>query len=477
MNNQNQLFSPRILNPVKINQVVVFSADEAIRKAAKILVDSAPWMNRVFLHDPMSASDFCSEEAFVMICDDTALNFLDSRRLRKRNKNCTIVLLTANKMIQISPHSVSSGKFPYTKKADMVFAVHAKDCSHKKIINSAIRAAEDHINILHYSEARRFVFLVVDDEPRWVSQFLPVLYDIIGQRADVKVTRTLEETLNFLFGVDTESEIDPENYKLKGHGDDVVCCILDIFFPKGGLLRHESGRDLIRLIDRYYPRYSKIIASKADEAKDFKETAFILPKGDRGSLKTLYRYIHDFSGLGDFIISDSQGEELYRARNLKDMMRILEIAEKDTKKGKKMNSMLEEYGKNDRFSTWLYMHGFKELADKLLPLHSRGQSMINLLKRHFRQEIKRVDDLPLVISGKEIFGITTLLEALRAVGPKEIQSLSELDYFSTWFDMKGFPELANELRPIHGTGTRVVKKLKETLEQWLEDQKKDRRKI
>ena len=287
---------------------------------------------------------------------------------------------------------------------------------------------------------------------------------------------TYEETLNFLFGVDSESQIDPESYKSKGHGDNVVCCILDIFFPKGRLLRHESGRDLIRLINRFYPRYSKIIASKASEANDFKETAFILPKGDRGSLKMLHRYIHGFSGLGDFIISDSLGEELYRARNLKDMMHILEIAEKDTEEGNKMRSILEEYGKNDRYSTWLYMHGFKDLADMLLPLRNQGYRLINMLKKYFSHEIEQTDKLPLVISGNKIFDIPALLEALFMASPEEIQSISDFDYFSTWFDIKGFPELADEFRPIHGIGARLKKKLIETTEQWLADKKKSRRK-
>lgn len=39
------------------------------------------------------------------------------------------------------------------------------------------------------------VKIIDDDEPRWFSQFLPVLYNIIGQRADVKLTRTYEETM------------------------------------------------------------------------------------------------------------------------------------------------------------------------------------------------------------------------------------------------------------------------------------------
>jgi len=106
---------------------------------------------------------------------------------------------------------------------------------------------------------------------------LPTLYNIIGQRADVMITRTYEETLNFLFGVEEEFLIDGRDYRSSGHGDDVVCLIADIFFPKGHLFNSDAGRDLVRLTSRYYPRIPVIIASKAKEAEDFKSVAFLLP--------------------------------------------------------------------------------------------------------------------------------------------------------------------------------------------------------
>ena len=53
------------------------------------------------------------------------------------------------------------------------------------------------------------------------------------------IVRTYEDALNFLFGVEKESDIDDHQYISSGHGDDVVCLITDIFFPKGNDLNSD----------------------------------------------------------------------------------------------------------------------------------------------------------------------------------------------------------------------------------------------
>lgn len=324
------------------------------------------------------------------------------------------------------------------------------------------------MNMDRYSRARRYIFLIVDDEPRWTSQFLPVLYDIIGQRAAVKVTRTYEETLTFLFGVGSEEQINQKDYRRRGHGDDVVCLITDIFYPHGNSIRRDAGTDLIHLIDKYYPRFPKIIASKASEANDLRSTAFLMPKGDPGSLQTLREYIHDFTGMGDFLVINKTGKVLFKLKNIREMLAVLKKAEKPTKTGQQLREILEAYGERDNFSTWLYMHGYKDLADRLLPKRAKGRRLVNLLRRTFEEEIERVDATPLVLEGREIFSLEELLETLRTLPPSKIQDYSNNDVFSTWLDRKGYTELAEEIRPIHGSGQRLEKILVEKTMKWIE---------
>jgi hypothetical protein len=461
-------FTPRIINPVKIEQALIFSAAEELQKAARTLKRDMPWVTPRILTSPAEAMQQPRGKATVLICDDTALNLLDTGAIKRKNPDLVVILLSSMKVISCSPPSVAVEKYPYISRADLIFGVNRKEGAPHRIVTSVVRSAEDLLNMGRYSQARRYIFLIVDDEPRWTSQFLPVLYDIIGQRAAVKVTRTYEETLTFLFGVGREEQIDRKDYRSRGHGDDVVCLITDIFYPHGDSLRHDAGTDLIHLIDKYYPRFPKIIASKAREANDLRSTAFLMPKGDPGSLQTLRDYIHDFTGMGDFLVIDKTGKVLFRLKNIRDMLSVLKKAEKPTKTGQQLREILEGYGERDNFSTWLYMHGYKDLADRLLPKRAKGRRLVSLLRRTFEEEIERVDATPLVIEGREIFSLGELLDTLRTLPPSKIQDYSDHDVFSTWLDRKGYTELAEEIRPIHGSGQRLENLLVEKTEKWIE---------
>jgi hypothetical protein len=92
---------------------------------------------------------------------------------------------------------------------------------------------------------------------------------------------------------------------------------------------------------------------------------------------------------------------------------------------------------------------------------------VSLLRRVFEEEIERVEAAPLVIDGLEIFSLQELLETLRTLPASKIQDYSDRDVFSTWMDRKGYTELAEEIRPIHGSGQRLEKILIEKIEKWM----------
>ena len=461
------LFTPRIINPVRVSNAVIFSADEQIRQTKKVINEKMPWIKVDVLSDPVSASNYKSEKLSVFLFDDTAMTFVDTEKICRNNQDVVLVLLSSNPFVQCSPHSIAEERYPYTTKTDLIFAVNKTEFVPDQIITAVLRCAEDKLNIEKYSRERRFIFLIVDDEPRWFSQFLPVLYNIIGQRADVMITRTYEETLEFLFGVDADSKINDEEYLSCGHGDDVVCLITDIFFPKGKDLSGDAGRALVKLMNRYYPRIPIIVASKAELADDLRNIAYIMPKGDPGSLQTLSDYIHDFTGMGNFIIRSKTEDEYHRIRNIRELYEILLKAEKETKSGQRLRELLEYYGKIDYFSTWLYMHGFRELGDQIRPRHDRGRRLVTVLRRYLKREILRMNFTPLIIDGNKIFTLQSLLHLLRTIDPIKIQWFTDNDVFSTWLDRKGYAELAEELRPIHGRGARFEKTLADLVEKWI----------
>ncbi|MDW7679129.1 MAG: hypothetical protein SCK70_01075, partial [bacterium] len=270
-----------------------------------------------------------------------------------------------------------------------------------------------------------------------------------------------------IFSISDPSEIDQQNYLSNGHGDDIVCVITDMYFPIDNKLSIKAGQAIVELIKKYFPRIPILIASKAEEGNHYKNFAFVIPKGDSGSLQALHEYIHDYTGMGDFIIRDEKGAIRYRVSNIHQLLKLIIEAEDNSLESKQLRKLLEKYGRKEYFSTWLYMHGFRDLGDELRPKRATGKKMLNILKQAITAEIERTQKSPLIINGNRIFSLEDLLKLLRTIEPDKIQFLSDNDIFSYWLDRKGFPELAEEFRPIHGTGYELTKSLADLVEKWI----------
>ena len=458
-------FIPRAVNPIKVQEVSIISTDEGLRKSCARLQAEMPWVSARVLGNPRAVSWMRREGGKVLVVDDVAMNLMDVDAARRESGDVVVVLLSFVKLVQIATPEVSRREFPYTAKADLVFAVNQSDISPDRIIASVVRAAEDHLNIRKRSDVRRFIVLIVDDEPCWPSQFLPVLYKLIGQRAGVSISRTYEEALRFMFGVRYESEI-AADYWEHGCGDQVVCLITDLLFPKGSDISAEAGREFIRLVRKYYDRIPIVIASKAKEALELADAGFVLPKGDEGSLDMLRSFLRDQTGMGDFVLYDERGVQRRRLKEIGGIYSMLSEAAGQGQEAQDLRKLLEAYGERDKFSTWFYMHSYRELGDRLRPLRVRGRRMITVLRRLLLREMLRMRYTPLRLDRTEVYNLGRLAEAVRSADPAQVEALANDDAISSWLDRKGYSELADALRPIHGKGPELGRMISDIVEKW-----------
>ena len=95
------------------------------------------------------------------------------------------------------------------------------------------------------------------------------------------------------------------------------------------------------------------------------------------------------------------------------MIEILDQAGKNSAQGKKLREILEEHGKKDSISTWLYMHSFRELGDVLRPIRVEGDQMISVLKKHLKNEVLRMDSTPLYVDDNKASNLIELLQLLK----------------------------------------------------------------
>ncbi len=458
-------FVPRIINPTKISRAVICASDQALRSCDTLIQSEMPWVQTQVISNPSLLSTAKFNEPAAVILDDVAMSLVDIDSLRRTNPESVVVLLSFIALIQHAPPMIAAKEFPYTAKADLIFAVNATDFAPSRIISAVIRAAEDYLNIEKHPDIGRFIVLIVDDEPSWPSQFLPVLYRIIGQRAAIKITRTFEEVMSFMFGVEHESQLNRIG-RDAGYGDQVICLITDIFFPKMGEITSSAGQELIALTNRYLPRIPIIIASKAAETIDLAGKGYILPKGDPGSLDTLGSYIQDRTGIGDFVIFDDSGSEAYRLRDICEIYQLLSKARGQKREAVRLRSLLEAYGEKDMFSTWFYMHSMPQLADRLRPQKHHGEKMVTVLAGSLKEEMQKMCRIPLVIDKQQVYNLDGLHHALNACSPEQLEEISHDDIISSWLDQKGFSELAENLRPIHGRGLELKEKVLAIISDW-----------
>jgi hypothetical protein len=112
------------------------------------------------------------------------------------------------------------------------------------------------------------------------------------------------------------------------------------------------------------------------------------------------------------------------------------------------------------------MHSYRELGDLLRPKQRQGRQLIALLKRQLKKEILKLHSTHLTIDGVKVLTLDDLLNTLRTISPDKIQPFSDNDIISSWLDRKGYSELAEELRPIHGSGVKLSETLVSIIAKW-----------
>jgi hypothetical protein len=444
--------SHQVVNSRRIEQAFVFATTPKIKSALSSLENSLPWVDAGSINSPGRVYQRLSEEGkpFVLVVDDAGISILDKEKFRLANPGAIVILISSLEFIGCAPPHSALERHPFVSKADIVFyapeSSSVEECS--AIISSAIRCAEDKINIEEGFHKKRSIFLVVDDEPRWYSQFLPVLYRIIGRRADVMVARTHEEAAGIFIQ----------------HGDDIVCLIADVNFTRDGAMG-PNGIALAKITREGFPRIPIIIASKAEIPEDLRDMALLMPKGDEGANKELERYVREFTGLGDFLFFDGK-RELLRATNLTELRdRIFMLPAR----------VLEQYAERDYFSTWLYMHAFPELADVIRPVRSTGEELRRILLFAIDRKLEDIFLEPLVFldeNGQAVAKASNLEGLVKVVGGLDISVLqfySDMDGFSTWLMRKGYMKLAEELRPVHGKGEELRERMLEIISKYKEE--------
>ncbi len=235
-----------------------------------------------------------------------------------------------------------------------------------KALLAMIKQVEDRRNADHdVLESGVQAIVLVEDEVRFYSTYLPQIYTEVT----TQTSRLMAEGLNLshrLLRIRARPKIllaqtFEEAWALfERYRGNLLGVITDVSFPREGSQDPEAGLVLARRIRELDPEVPILLQSTE---RGFRERALevgaaFLHKSSPNLLHELRRYIQETYGFGDFVFRTPDGTEVARARDLREMVRVLPEVPAES---------LLYHAQRNHFSRWLKARTEFELASLLRP--------------------------------------------------------------------------------------------------------------
>lgn len=235
-----------------------------------------------------------------------------------------------------------------------------------RILISIVKYIEDKRNVQHDTEAMSVpVVLVVEDNIRYYSAFLPTLYTELW----TQTRRLIDEGVNLqhkLLRMRARPKIllcstyeEAKELALK-YRDHLLGAILDVEFPRDGVIQPETGFELAREIRQSVPDVPIVLQSSRAEfmGPAFAEGFSFAQKHSPTLLGDLRKFLIEHVGFGDFIFRLPDQTEVGRASDLNQLEELLRSVPAEA---------IEYHAQRNHFSHWLMTRTEFALAQKLRP--------------------------------------------------------------------------------------------------------------
>jgi CheY-like chemotaxis protein len=235
-----------------------------------------------------------------------------------------------------------------------------------RILIAIVKYVEDKRNVLHDTRAMGVpVLLVVEDNIRYYSSFLPVIYtELIKQSR-----RVIQEGLNVAHKlvrmqarpkILLASNFEDAAQLVQQYRDYIFGIVSDVEFPWEGKLSPEAGFELARMVRSLTPDVPVVLQTSRTEFRPraHAEGYSFLRKRSPTLLKDLRRILTDQFGFGDFVFRLPDQHEVGRARDLNELEETLQTLPADS---------LMYHAQRNHFSHWLMARTEFALAAKLRP--------------------------------------------------------------------------------------------------------------
>lgn len=234
-----------------------------------------------------------------------------------------------------------------------------------RIFSSIINLIEDKLNLKHDLSFGVQCVMLVEDNIRFYSMYLPVIYNEMIKQMHIvmaddmsygrKILRMRARPKIVLFNNYNDAWLFFQNYY-----NNLLGVITDVEYPGIEDKNQKAGIILTENIKRKIPDMPVLMQSSNQSYEKIALSlgASFLNKNSTDLSKQLRNFITRYFGFGDFVFDDGTGKEIARASDLQSMIKILKVIP---------DKSLLYHASRNHFSKWLLARTEFEIAYKIKP--------------------------------------------------------------------------------------------------------------
>lgn len=264
-----------------------------------------------------------------------------------------------------------------------------------RILLAIIKYMEDKLNVAYDAGVAGVqVILLIEDNIRYYSSFLPMIYTEIINHSQSLIAEGINVAHKILRMRARPKILLCTSFEeawqyFQAYEEDVLGVISDIEFPVGGKLDPQAGAEFARRVKKAYTDIPVLLQSSREESEALAQSvgADFLLKGSPTLLTDLRRFIIDNFGFGDFVFTMPDGSPVGRAKDLKSLVDMLRSVPAES---------IAYHADRNHFSRWLKARTEFRLAQHLrarkvtdyATLEDRRQYLIDQIDA-YRRELTR----------------------------------------------------------------------------------------
>lgn len=298
------------------------------------------------------------EMVIIMAGADKEMPVKMSHKIKQLKPDLPILLL-ANNNSDLRFFDAFSGKM---RNIDRVFAWNGDF----RVFLAMIKYMEDKMNVASDTKLGDVrVILLVEDSQRYYSRYLPLLYSIILRQTQVVAGEETSDQVNRILKMRVRPKVllvstYEEAIELVDlYRDNLLGVISDVGFYRDGVECAHAGIDLIKYVRER--ANIPLLLQSADAENRVRAGdlgAEFIDKNSEQLTYDLSRFIQRRLGFGDFVFTNSSGQELDVAHNLKEFEVCVRVISAE--------SLIYHTKRND-ISIWLMARGEISLAKRIRP--------------------------------------------------------------------------------------------------------------